>query len=65
MLSVVLFLTQIVNSHLHCLSDCMFVDALLWTGVEPRSGDPASPGLRGRQNACHSDVGLALCYLAS
>lgn len=59
------FPSLLSNLILHCLSACLFVDALLWTGVEPGSCDPASLGVRGRQNARHSDVGFALCHLAS
>lgn len=62
---VEIYTSLLSNLILHGLSACLLLDALLWTGVEPRSGDSASLGVRGRQNACHSDVGLAFCYLAS
>lgn len=44
---------------------CLFLDALLWAGLEPGSGHSAGVVLGGRSDACHPDVGLTFCYLSS
>lgn len=43
---------------------CLSLDALLWAGVEPRSGHSAGLGLGGRPDASHPDVGFTFCYLS-
>lgn len=49
----------------HSCARVRFLDALLWTRLEPRSGHSAGLSLGGRSDASHPDVGFAFCYLSS